>query len=400
MVYKAAFVSSDGENVDRHFGRAEQFYIYLIDEEEKKSRLIEVRGNVPACDQQTHSHSVESLENAYEQIRDCRGVFAECIGDGARGFLAERGIQAFETPYTIDEVLHTLLYSKVKLIYRQIHPCMGGTAHQNYGRLHLPVSPVCNIQCRFCKHGLNKTEIRPGVSSVILKPSEAVETVGKALELCPQLSVVGIAGPGDTLATDNALDTFALVREAYPKLLSCLSTNGLYLPQKADRIADLGIETVTVTVNAVNPEILTKICAWVTDENGERQEGVPACQRLIHAQLAGIRKLADRGVFIKINTVLVPGINDGHISEIARTVKEAGATLMNIIPLLPQQELADVPEPDCRMLEKARADASQYLEIFTHCKRCRADACGIPGKGEDLHEKLYEGEVAETFSHG
>ena len=138
----------------------------------------------------------------------------------------------------------------------------------------------------------------------------------------------------------------------------------------------------------------------MTDENGERQEGVPACQRLIHAQLAGIRKLADRGVFIKINTVLVPGINDGHISEIARTVKKAGATLMNIIPLLPQQELADVPEPDCRMLEKARADASQYLEIFTHCKRCRADACGIPGKGEDLHEKLYEGEVAETFSHG
>ena len=39
MVYKAAFVSSDGENVDRHFGRAEQFYIYLIDEEEKKSQI-------------------------------------------------------------------------------------------------------------------------------------------------------------------------------------------------------------------------------------------------------------------------------------------------------------------------------------------------------------------------
>jgi len=398
MVYKAAFVSSDGIIVNQHFGHAEQFHIILIDEEEKTWRFLETRENTPSCN--SGEHSEDSLEGAWKTIQDCRAVFASRIGDGARSFLAAKGLQALETPYSIEEVVHALLYSKVKLVYRQIHPCMGGTAHQNYGRLHLPVSPACNIQCRFCKHGLNKTEVRPGVSSVILKPEEAVETVAKALELCPQLSVVGIAGPGDTLATDRALETFRRVRKVYPQLLSCLSTNGLRLPEKADEIADMGIETVTVTVNAVDPDILTRICAWVTDENGNRLEGTQGCRKLIQAQLEGIRKLHSRGVFIKINSVLVPGINDTHIEEIARVTKEAGASLMNIIPLLPQEELADVPEPDCALLERTRAQAGKYLEIFTHCKRCRADACGIPGKGQDLHDKLYDGEVAETFSHG
>jgi len=53
------------------------------------------------------------------------------------------------------------------------HPCFNGEAHFQYGRIHLPVSPNCNIQCRFCKRGFNKWEKRPGVSRVLLAPREA-----------------------------------------------------------------------------------------------------------------------------------------------------------------------------------------------------------------------------------
>ena len=107
------------------------------------------------------------------------------------------------------------------------HPCLGGEAHFKYGRIHLPVSPECNIQCKFCKRGFNKSEVRPGVSSLLLKPEEAVKTVQKALELCPEIRVAGIAGPGDTLATDLALETFELIKKEFPHLVNCLSTNGL-----------------------------------------------------------------------------------------------------------------------------------------------------------------------------
>ncbi len=280
------------------------------------------------------------------------------------------------------------------------HPCFGVDAHMNYGRMHLPVSPSCNIQCKFCKRGFHKSEIRPGVSSLLLTPEEAVETVRKALELCPELRVIGIAGPGDTLATDHALETFRLVRKEFPQLISCLSTNGFRLAQRAEEIAEIGIETITVTVNAVDPAILKDICAFVIDENGYRFDGEEGAKKLIEAQLKGIQKVSELGVVVKINSVLVPGINDHHIEEIARVTSELGASILNIIPLIPQHELQDVPAPSCELLDRCREEAGNYLEVFRHCKHCRADACGIPGKNQDLHSQLYEKEVVETFSHG
>ena len=51
---------------------------------------------------------------------------------------------------------------------------------------------------------------------------------------------------------------------------------------------------------------------------------------VFEAQKRGIRKLAALDMLIKINIVLIPEINDFHIEEIAKTVKECGANLINI----------------------------------------------------------------------
>lgn len=280
------------------------------------------------------------------------------------------------------------------------HPCFSKEAHHNSGRIHLPVSPTCNIQCKFCKRGFNKSEIRPGVSSLLLKPEETIEIIDKALSLVPEIKVVGIAGPGDTLATDLALETFELVGKHHPELINCLSTNGLRLYEKAERVKAAGVKTLTVTVNAVDPEILKDIVSYVIDENGNKLTGVVGAAKLINAQLKGIKKISELGIVVKINSVLIPGINDKHIKDIARVTSELGANLLNIIPLIPQNELAHIKAPDCDLLEKVRAEAGEYLEVFRHCKHCRADACGVPGKNQDIHSLLYDKEVVETFSHG
>ncbi|AKL98070.1 radical SAM protein [Endomicrobium proavitum] len=279
----------------------------------------------------------------------------------------------------------------------RLHPCFGGKAHNKYGRIHLPVSPACNIQCRFCSRTLNKTEERPGVTGQVLKPEETPAIVNKALELCPEITVVGIAGPGDTLATDNALKAFELVHSEHPELIKCLSTNGLLLPQKAKQLADVGVRSVTVTVNAVDPVILDKIVSHII-YNGVRLTGLIAAEILIGSQLEGIEKVAALGVTLKVNTVLIPGVNDKHISEISKAVKAAGANIYNIIPLIPQGEFINFKAPTCDDLAQARKSASDFLEVFYHCKHCRADACGIPGK-EDLSSKLYDRQP-DTFSHG
>lgn len=278
------------------------------------------------------------------------------------------------------------------------HPCFSGEAHFKYGRIHLPVSPACNIQCKFCRRSLNKTENRPGVAGRILSPSEAVELVDKALKLCPEITVVGIAGPGDTLATPNALETFERIDRKYPELIKCLSTNGLMLGRYAGRIAAAGIKTISVTVNAVDPEILQDICTGIYYD-GVYIEGREGAAVLIDAQLEGIRKISSLGVTVKVNTVLIPGLNYVHIEEIARTVKKAGAAMMNIIPLIPQHEFINFRAPTCNELDSARVTAEKYLQVFRHCRQCRADACGIPGKNADLSGLLYD-QPLENFSHG
>lgn len=279
----------------------------------------------------------------------------------------------------------------------QIHPCFSSEAHGKSGRIHLPVSPTCNIQCKFCKRSFNKIEDRPGVTSSVLSPEDAVEILGKALRLCPQITVAGIAGPGDPLASDYALRTFELIGEAYPDMIKCLSTNGLLLPEKAEKIIDVGVRTLTVTVNAVQPEILSKLCANIL-VNNRLLQGEQAARLLIDAQLTGIRKITSLGAVVKINIVLAVGINDHHIGEISEAVARAGASMVNIIPLIPQNEMIDHTAPDCDELQHAREAAEKHLKVFKHCKQCRADAVGIPGVSE-FRQLLY-GDTVLAFSHG
>ena len=268
------------------------------------------------------------------------------------------------------------------------------------GRIHLPVSPGCNIACRFCDRTINDVENRPGVTSKVITPEESLEVLEKALKLCPEITVAGIAGPGDTLATDYALQTFRLIKERFPKLIKCMSTNGLLLYERADEIIDVGIDSLTVTVNAVDPEIEAKLNKFII-YHGKKYEGVEAAKILIDNQLKGIKKVADAGMTLKINTVLVPGINDEHIEEIAKTVSELGAKIYNIIPLIPQYELSDIPAPVCAQIDGARTRAGKYIDVFRHCQHCRADAVGVPVKteyGDQIYQKRLN--VKETFSHG
>ncbi|MDR1868929.1 MAG: radical SAM protein [Treponema sp.] len=278
------------------------------------------------------------------------------------------------------------------------HPCFSDGANMNNGRIHLPVSPVCNIQCKFCKRDFNKWERRPGVAARMLHPKEAPALVGKALEICPSITVAGIAGPGDTLATTHALEAFNLVHKEFPYLINCLSTNGLLLEKYAVDLWKAGVKTVTVTVNAVDAGILAKICSRVFLD-GNVYEGEEGAEILIDAQRRGIEKMSALGAVVKINTVLIPGINDYHIEEIAGTVKAWGASIMNIIPLIPQFEMANVQPPDCQALSKAREEAEEYLPVFRHCRHCRADAAGT--MTEDFSHLLHEYSGMEnTFSHG
>jgi nitrogen fixation protein NifB len=268
------------------------------------------------------------------------------------------------------------------------HPCFGGD-HSKAGRIHLPVAPGCNIKCGFCERKFDcANESRPGVTSRVLTPEQAVERVRLVKRHMErqggaQLKVVGIAGPGDPLANPRTFETFRLVRAAFPEMTLCLSTNGLRLPEMIDILTELDLHSLTVTINALTAETGALVYEWIKLD-GRRLDGAAAAALLLERQLEGVRLAAAAGLLVKVNHVYIPGVNDHETLKLAVKVRGLGATMMNIIPVIPLGIFKGVEPPSSALMEMVRNQAELILSQARHCKQCRADAAGIVGQDLDL----------------
>ncbi|HEY0196855.1 MAG TPA: radical SAM protein [Methanobacterium sp.] len=267
----------------------------------------------------------------------------------------------------------------------KVHPCFNEKMHDKVGRIHVPIAPKCNIQCNFCTREINKCEMRPGVASCIMSVEDAIKHVDEVTKKMP-ISVVGVAGPGDALFNPETFEFFREMDKKFPELIKCISTNGLLLPDKADELAEININSITVTVNAIYPEIGKNIYSMAI-HNGKIYDKEEAFNVISKNQLEGIKMIAERDIVVKVNSVLIPGLNDEHIVDIAKKVKGQGASLMNVIPLIPLYKFKDTPKPDCMALSQVRDAVEEVIPVFRACTQCRADAYGVPGK-EDKHLDL------------
>jgi len=267
------------------------------------------------------------------------------------------------------------------------HPCYSEEAHHHYARMHVAVAPACNIQCNYCNRKYDcSNESRPGVVSERLTPEQAAKKVIAVASAIPQMTVLGIAGPGDPLANpEKTFQTFELVMKTAPDIKLCLSTNGLMLPDYVDRIHALKVDHVTITINMIDPEIGAKIYPWVYF-NRKKYEGVEASRLLSERQLRGLEMLTDRGILCKVNSVMIPGINDEHLIEVNRAVKARGAFLHNIMPLISAPEhgtvfgLTGQRGPKAQELKALQDSCEGEMKMMRHCRQCRADAVGMLGE--------------------
>ncbi|NHQ60213.1 nitrogenase cofactor biosynthesis protein NifB [Chlorobium sp. BLA1] len=275
------------------------------------------------------------------------------------------------------------------------HPCFNDASRHKFGRIHLPIAPKCNIQCNYCNRKFDcMNENRPGVTSKILSPQQAMHYLDQAMILSPNIAVVGIAGPGDPFANPTeTMETLRLVRAKYPEMLLCVATNGLDLLPYIDELAELQVSHVTITINAIDPEIGSEIYAWVR-HNKKMYRDIDAARLLIGNQLEALKRLKEAGVTAKVNSIIIPGINDTHVIEVARKVAELGADILNCMPYYSTTETVfeNIPEPSLDMVAEIQKATSEYLPQMKHCARCRADAVGIIGEinSEEMMQKLAE----------
>nr|MCU0589830.1 nitrogen fixation protein NifB [Syntrophobacteraceae bacterium] len=85
------------------------------------------------------------------------------------------------------------------------------------------------------------------------------------------------------------------------------------------------------------------------------------------------------GVVVKVNTIVMPGINDDHVLEVARAMADLGVDILNCMPVYPNAEtpFESIPEPTHDQMAAIRAAAGELLPQMHHCTRCRADAVGL-----------------------
>ena len=218
----------------------------------------------------------------------------------------------------------------------------------------------------------------------------------------PQMTVLGIAGPGDPLANpERTFATFRMLSEQAPDIKLCVSTNGLALPDHVDELAKHNIEHVTITINCVDPDVGAQIYPWIFWKN-KRIRGREGAAILIEQQQKGLEMLVAKGILVKVNSVMIPGVNDQHLAEVSKIVKAKGAFLHNVMPLISEAEhgtfygLTGQRGPTHDELQALQDACAGDMNMMRHCRQCRADAVGLLGEdrgAEFTMDKIEEMDI-------
>ena len=253
------------------------------------------------------------------------------------------------------------------------HPCFDADASGPVGRLQLPVAPRANCKIRF------DAAAKPLPA---MRPEDAAAWAGQVVESGANVGIVGVAGPGDPLAApEPTLRALRLVRRAYPEMPLCLTTLGLGAAECAGELAEIGLSHVTLSVDAVDPEVAGRIYAWIRPGT----KTVPlaaAAELLVEAQAAAVIAFKAAGLTVKINTTIYPGVNEDHVEAVAERVAGLGADLMAVVPFHPSGDFSAAPEvPDETLLSQARERASRHMPLLVEWAECGVEVGGTLPEG-------------------
>ncbi len=254
------------------------------------------------------------------------------------------------------------------------HPCFNNYDFHN-AIIHLPVASEFNIDY---KNSLPKCYCSgtgcEASANTILTPYEAMERFLDAKKSNPNLTVAAISGPGEALANfDEVKETFRYLRQTNPEILLCLSTNGLMLPVYANHLISLGVNYITVNVNTISPETGAKIYDHIT-YLGHKYSDVEGSNILLQNQISGISYLASMGLSVRMNIIVIKGINDHEIKDIVGMAKECGCKLTNIIQqtITGNRDYNGLESYSNDELSNLRQECEKIMPQSYFCKPCNA----------------------------
>ena len=165
--------------------------------------------------------------------------------------------------------------------------------------IRVSVTSRCNFRCLYC---MPNTPFDWEPKENILSYEEMFEFLRLAID--EGIKKIRITGGEPLLRKD--LDRFVKMLYDYkPSLDLALTTNGYYLPEYAKKLKDAGLKRVNISLDSLKPDVAAKI----------------AQKDVLEKVLKGIDEAINVGFVVKLNTVVMKGINDNEILDLLEFAK-------------------------------------------------------------------------------
>lgn len=230
--------------------------------------------------------------------------------------------------------------------------------------VNLPAAPLSVSRTRYEGAELNKSHwVTPGEVMSWIESHEVMTDDGSF--------IVMIAGPGDPLATpEQTIDIMETVKTRYPNVTFALRSHGFGGADRAERLAELGVDYVELVTDGLDVAALEDIYLWIRPARKTLSLS-QAGPILFDEQQKTIKACKEHGITVCGCITLYADSVEGEMADLTGSLKEMGVDLVAI-------NVHKSAGIGVEAVEGLKREAGDYLPVtdslLTHC-------CGTPETG-------------------
>ncbi len=223
----------------------------------------------------------------------------------------------------------------------------------NFGRkinyLRLSVTDRCNMRCRYCmpESGVSKLDHQQVLSyEQLYLLAEAAVALG--------IEKIRVTG-GEPLVRKGIIDFLDQLSQIPGLKQLVLTTNGLKLPEMAAALKQAGVQRLNISLDSLRPEVFAKVTR--RDELSKVLDGITIAEQV--------------GLPIKINMVVMRGVNDAELVDFAAMTLEKNCSVRFIeyMPAIKEESWQSLVMPGEEILER-------IAEVFAFTPVVRGELAG------------------------
>ena len=198
--------------------------------------------------------------------------------------------------------------------------------------LRLSVTDRCNMRCCYC---MPESGIKKLGHEEILSYEQLFLVAQCAVSL--GIEKIRVTG-GEPLVRNGIIDFLARLAQIPGLKQLVLTTNGLQLEDLAGSLQRAGVQRLNISLDSLRPKVFAKIT--------RRAE--------LDRVLAGIAAAERQGLPVKINMVVMRGVNDGELIDFAALTREKNCSVRFIeyMPVIKDANWQELVVPGAEILER------------------------------------------------